>query len=383
MKRKAPRAPAQEGTRHDQPARSEAAAAICRRPGCGHPLPAPGRGRTRQFCSDDCARRYHNDARIPAPAAASRTGDTDPLAALDVLLRQAAVLVRAAREQAASLDPAAVRAQIAEAEAARRRAEAAAVTAAAQAAEARQETQALAEALAAARDDTAAAQAAAQEAADTARAAAAELAQLRSDTAAQITAITARAEEQAAAARADADRCARERDDAITAAAQARHAADTEISRARQAETDARDRDSPGSAPTPPANVTPSARAARPSSPRHTRSPRPNGPAPNAPKPSSRPSAPTAAPSPATSPAPPATTASSSPAPDPEAGPDQSRTTPPAPRPNHPAGAKSKEKVGPNEVDTASRSLLRRVGRIIEAGQPQPEGVDAQHPGSG
>jgi len=99
---------------------SEPAHAICRRPGCGSPLPAPGRGRTRHFCSDDCARRYHNDARIPAPAAVP-AGDPDPVAALDTLIRQAAVLVRAAREQAASLDPAAVRAQIAEAEAARRR----------------------------------------------------------------------------------------------------------------------------------------------------------------------------------------------------------------------------------------------------------------------
>ncbi len=223
-----------------QPPADQAAAVICRRPGCGRPLPASGRGRTRQFCSDDCARRYHNDARIPAPAAVL-AGDSDPVAALDTLIRQAAVLVRAAREQAASLDPAAVRAQIAEAEAARRRAEAAAITAAAQAAEARQETDALAEALAAARTDTAAAQAAAQQAADAARATAAELAQLRTDTSAQITAIQARADQEAAAARAAAGRCARERDDAIAAAAQTRHTAGTEISRARQAETDARD----------------------------------------------------------------------------------------------------------------------------------------------
>ena len=126
-----------------QPAGDEPAA-HCKRPGCSHPLPpAQARGRNRQFCSDDCARRYHNDARIPVTAAAP-TGDTDPLAALDTLLRQGAVLVRAAREQAASLDPAAVRAQVAEAEAARRRAEAAAVTAAAQAAQALQETDALA-----------------------------------------------------------------------------------------------------------------------------------------------------------------------------------------------------------------------------------------------
>src|SRR6266581_453358 len=119
-------------------------AAICKRPGCSHPLPAAqARGRNRQFCSDDCARRYHNDARIPATAAAPITSGTDPLAALETLLRQAVVHARAAAEQAASLDPAAVRAQVAEAEAARRRADAAAVTAAAREAEARQETQAL------------------------------------------------------------------------------------------------------------------------------------------------------------------------------------------------------------------------------------------------
>ena len=50
-----------------QPPADQAAAVLCRRPGCGRPLPVSGRGRTRQFCSDDCARRYHNDARIPAP----------------------------------------------------------------------------------------------------------------------------------------------------------------------------------------------------------------------------------------------------------------------------------------------------------------------------
>ena len=104
------------------------APAICKRPGCPNALPGQDRGRTRQFCSDECARRYHNDARIPAPAAPP-ADSTDPLAALDAVIRQAAVLTRAAREMAASLDPARVRAQIAEAEAARRRAEAAAVTA--------------------------------------------------------------------------------------------------------------------------------------------------------------------------------------------------------------------------------------------------------------
>ena len=45
------------------------AAAICKRPGCGNILPGQDRGRARQFCGDECARRYHNDARVPAPAA--------------------------------------------------------------------------------------------------------------------------------------------------------------------------------------------------------------------------------------------------------------------------------------------------------------------------
>ena len=44
------------------------AAGVCKRPGCGNTLPVQDRGRTRQFCSTECARRYHNDARIPAPA---------------------------------------------------------------------------------------------------------------------------------------------------------------------------------------------------------------------------------------------------------------------------------------------------------------------------
>lgn len=74
--------------------------ASCKRPGCGNPLPVSGRarGRTRQFCSSECARRYHNDARIQAPRSASAESD-DPLAALDALIRQVAVLIRAARKQ--------------------------------------------------------------------------------------------------------------------------------------------------------------------------------------------------------------------------------------------------------------------------------------------
>src|SRR5216684_13438 len=171
------------------------APAVCKRPGCGNALPGQDRGRTRQFCGDECARRYHNDARVPAPAAAvPADSSADPLAALDAVIRQAAVLTRAARDMAAGLDPARVRAQVAEAEAARRRAEAAAVTAEARAAEAGAETQAPAEA---ARQATEAAEAA--------------LEQARRDAAAQIAAAQAEAAGQATAARAEAARCARER----------------------------------------------------------------------------------------------------------------------------------------------------------------------------
>ena len=207
------------------------AAAFCKRPGCGNPLPAQDRGRSRQFCSSDCARRYHNDARTPAPAAQQLPADlaADPLAALDAVIRQAAVLTRAAREQAAGLDPARVRAQIADAEAARRRAEAAAVTAGARADEAAAEAEAMAEALDTARQDTQAAQARAQTAA-------AELEQARAGAAAQLSAAHAEAAEQASTAREQIARCTRERDDAIETARRA----EAEAVRARQAEHSAR-----------------------------------------------------------------------------------------------------------------------------------------------
>jgi hypothetical protein len=212
-------------------------AAVCKRPGCGNPLPAQDRGRTRQFCSTACARGYHNDARVPAPpAAAAADSSADPLAALDTVIRQAAVLTRAARDQAASLDPARVRAQIAEAEAARRRAEAAAVTAAARAAEAEAETRALAEALDTAREDLRAAQAATAAARQETAAAQAALEQARRDASAQITAAHAEAAAQVSAARDGAAQAARERDDAAEAARRA----SAETTRARQAETDAR-----------------------------------------------------------------------------------------------------------------------------------------------
>jgi len=150
------------------------------------------------------------------------------------------VLIRAARDQAASLDPAAVRAQVADAEAARRRAEAAAVTAQARQAEAESETQALAEALQATRAGETAARNATQTAADAARAARQELTQVRADTGAQISAARDQASQQIAAARAETDHALAARDDALTAARDARAAADAETSRARQAEADAR-----------------------------------------------------------------------------------------------------------------------------------------------
>jgi hypothetical protein len=215
---------------------SEPAAAVCKRPGCGNIMPAQDRGRARVFCSDECTRRFHNDARVLA-ATAPLPADpaADPLAALDAVIRQAVVLARAARDQAAGLDPARVRAQIADAEAARRRAEAAAVTAEARAGEAAAETQALAEALGTARADVRDAQAEAAAAAAQAEAAAAALEQARAGAAAQ----AARAQEEAAAqvtaARSEAGRCARERNDAAEAARRA----DAEAVRARQAEASA------------------------------------------------------------------------------------------------------------------------------------------------
>ena len=54
------------------------APAVCKRPGCGNLLPAQDRGRARQFCGTECARRYHNDARIPVLSGA-RDSDVERL----------------------------------------------------------------------------------------------------------------------------------------------------------------------------------------------------------------------------------------------------------------------------------------------------------------
>jgi hypothetical protein len=194
----------------------DAGTLICKRPGCGNAVPpGSGRGRHRVFCGDDCARRYHNDARAPAGGG---SGEQDPLAMLEALVRQAAVLVKAARDDAAGLAPARVRAEIADAEAARRRAEATAVTAQARQAETESEAQALAEALAAARDDKSAAETALRHAEDTARALRVELEQVRRDTVQEMAAAQEGVREQITAARADAERAQRERNGAVAVA---------------------------------------------------------------------------------------------------------------------------------------------------------------------
>lgn len=115
--------------------------AICKRPSCGKPVPATTRGRTRQFCSNECARRFHNDARVPARKSDLANAD-DPLSALDALLRQAMAHVRAMREQASGPDVTQLRARLAEAEELRRRAESDAAVAAAALATAREEVSA-------------------------------------------------------------------------------------------------------------------------------------------------------------------------------------------------------------------------------------------------
>ncbi len=151
----------------------------CKRPGCGRPLPPAGLGRARQFCSQDCARGYHNAARYSTAAAGPAAADGgDPLAALEILTRQAATLISQARAEAGRLDPA--------------------------------------------RAAEAGAQAARQAAAG------------------QITAASTEASGRVTAAEQAAARCQRERDAATEAARHAQHTADTEISRARQAEADAR-----------------------------------------------------------------------------------------------------------------------------------------------
>src|SRR6266849_1717298 len=69
----------------------------CKRAGCGRPLPPGERGRSRQFCSDECRIRHYNAQRGQAPVPATTPPD-GPEAALG---RLAQLLTEAARLAAA------------------------------------------------------------------------------------------------------------------------------------------------------------------------------------------------------------------------------------------------------------------------------------------
>ena len=95
----------------------------CKRAGCGRPLPPGERGRSRQFCSDQCRIRHYN-AQRGQPAVAPLPPADGPQAALgklSQLLAEASRLAAAASAQIAAADPGRVAAVLAEAEAARRR----------------------------------------------------------------------------------------------------------------------------------------------------------------------------------------------------------------------------------------------------------------------
>lgn len=218
-------------------------AGVCKRPGCGNPLPeSSGRGRRRVFCGDECARRYHNDSRYGQPDDGVVAGavHADPLGELESLLRESGRLVKAVRDQATGLDPARVRAELADAEAGRRRAEASVVTAEARQAEAESDAQALAEALEASRSDLAAAEETARVAREDAARLKARMEELERNCSLKISDAWAESEDRIAEVRGSVAHAEEERDDAVTALRDARTAADAEIGRARQAESDAR-----------------------------------------------------------------------------------------------------------------------------------------------
>ena len=143
----------------------------CKRAGCGRPLPPGERGRSRQFCGDECRIRHYNGLRgqaaVPAPPPAD--GPEASLGRVAQLLAEASRLAATASAQVAAADPGRVAAVLAEAEAARRRAEAHAATASAQAGESAESAAAAWEAADAAEAARDAAQARAQAAAERAR----------------------------------------------------------------------------------------------------------------------------------------------------------------------------------------------------------------------
>jgi hypothetical protein len=220
----------------------ESALRVCKRPGCGNPVPWSGRGRIRLFCGDACSRRFHNAGRPAAGGVAVSSEQAgDPLGALAALVGQAGSLITLARGQVAALDPEVVAVQLAEAEAARRRAEARAVTAEARAAEAGQEMLAALEAAEAADRGREAAEGEARRACEAAAQARRELAEAIAGAHADVEAARARASRQAAEAAETAETARAERDRAGERAAALVHAAEAELARARQAEAGACD----------------------------------------------------------------------------------------------------------------------------------------------
>jgi len=222
-----------------------AAARRCKRPGCDTALPAAtGRGAPRLFCGPACSRKWHNDNRPTAGAAAGQQAAAPagppaggPLAGLHQLLTQAAGLVNAAAAQLSAADPGRVAAALAAAEAARGQAQAETAVALARAAQAAQAAEAATAAMHAARQDAQAALEAADQARADADAADARAQATRDQANDQITQIRQHTAAAIAAARAATSAAETHRD---TALADTRHHAGTEISRARQAETDAR-----------------------------------------------------------------------------------------------------------------------------------------------
>ena len=208
----------------------------CKRTGCCRPLPPGERGRTRQFCSDECRIRHYNTQRgQPAAAAPPPAGGPEAaLGKLSQLLAEASRLAGTAAAQVAAAGPGQVAAVLAEAEAARRRAEAHAATVSAQAAESAESAAAAWDAA----DAAGAARAQAEARAATAGGQAGEHRQQADRLAGQLAAALARAEaaeREAAQAAAALKAAVRERDTAITAARRDAELAAAQMAAARQA----------------------------------------------------------------------------------------------------------------------------------------------------
>ncbi|HUD39342.1 MAG TPA: hypothetical protein VMR14_20770, partial [Streptosporangiaceae bacterium] len=88
----------------------------CKRAGCGRTLTHGERGRTRQFCSDECRIRHYNAQRgqplpaVPLPA----DGPQAALGRLAQMLAEASRIVAVASGQVAAADPGRVAAELAD-----------------------------------------------------------------------------------------------------------------------------------------------------------------------------------------------------------------------------------------------------------------------------